>query len=140
MGAKGKKQTQRRPDIPVGTVVRLGSSVGLVEGVGRWMPPLAEIDVVGIDGYAQTPDQSFGDVFGPSIHALRGLAPGKPLAICETACPRGPKQRRWVEGMWSWIGARAPEVEAVVWFGVSKEADWRLGPAARRAFLGREGR
>ena len=111
-----------------------------VEGVGRWMPPLAEIDVVGIDGYAQTPDQSFGDVFGPSIHALRGLAPGKPLAICETACPRGPKQRRWVEGMWSWIGARAPEVEAVVWFGVSKEADWRLGPAARRAFLGREGR
>lgn len=35
MGAKGKKQTQRRPDIPVGTVVRLGSSVGLVEGVRR---------------------------------------------------------------------------------------------------------
>ena len=106
-----------------------------VEGVGRWMPPLAEIDVVGIDGYAQTADQSFGDVFGASIHALRGLAPGKPLAICETACPRGPRQRRWVEGMWGWIGARAPEVEAVCWFNKDKERDWRLGPAARRAFL-----
>ena len=33
--------------------------------------------MVGIDGYAQTPEQSFGDVFGESIHALRSLAPGK---------------------------------------------------------------
>ena len=111
--------------------------VGMIDD---WMPAVGLIDVVGIDGYAPTAEQSFGDVFGPAVHALRELAPGTPLAICETAVPRGPGQRRWVEGMWAWIGARAPEVEAVCWFNKDKERDWRLGPAARRAFLGREAR
>ena len=97
-------------------------------------------DVVGIDGYDWGPEgrRPFGEVVVPMVRWVRPLAGDRPLMVCETATRRGPGQVRWVREMLAC--AAAERLAAVCWFDVAKERDWRLSPAARRAFLGKEGR
>jgi beta-mannanase len=99
------------------------------------------VDVLGMDGYnwglSQTKDkqgwdsrwQSFAQIFGPLRDELALLAPGKPLLVFETSSARlGGERVNWVKSalavMHEW------RVQAVVWFQVKKEVDWRLTPKA----------
>ena len=113
-------------------------NVGLSDLGGHW--PSRPPDVVGIDGYDWGIERrrEFGEVVGPMVRWVRPLAGDRPLMVCETATRRGPGQVRWVREMLAC--AAAERLAAVCWFSVAKERDWRLSPAARRAFLGREGR
>ena len=96
--------------------------------------------MVGIDGYDWGIERrrEFAEVVGPTLRWLAPMARDRPLMVCETATRRGPGQVRWVREMLAC--AAAERLAAVCWFSVAKERDWRLSPAARRAFLGREGR
>jgi mannan endo-1,4-beta-mannosidase len=97
------------------------------------------VDVLGMDGYnwglSQTKAkqgwdsrwQRFEQIFGPLRDELTRLAPGKPLLVFETSSARMGGQRvKWVKEalavMHKW------QVQAVVWFQVKKEVDWRLMP------------
>lgn len=94
---------------------------------------------VGVDGYTNDGGVSFGEAFGPTLADLRRISPNAPLMVCETACPRGEKQARWVRGMWDWLAANHPDVDAVLWFDKDKEQKWALSPKARAALLARGG-
>lgn len=105
-------------------------------------PGAEYVDAIGVDGYARD-GETPAEVFEPTRLDLAAIAPGTPLMIAETAAPRGPRQKRYAEALVGY--GRSRGLAACVWFNANKsgqgpdEADWRLSPAARRAFLGREG-
>jgi hypothetical protein len=104
-------------------------------------PGPAYVDVVALDGYNWGSDapsgwQSPGQVFDPTLTVVRRLAPGTPLMIGETASSeRGGDKAAWNAALFDWLG-RQPDVEALVWFHLDKEADWRIdsSPASATAF------
>jgi hypothetical protein len=106
-------------------------------------PGAREVDWLAVDGYnwGSVRDwgwQSYADIFAPTLHALRALAPGRPVMIAETASAPGPRRAAWVTDTLQ--SAHAHGVGAVVWFEFDKETDWRLAgdpasAAAARAVL-----
>ncbi|HYF26027.1 MAG TPA: glycosyltransferase [Baekduia sp.] len=100
------------------------------------------VDVIGLSGFngglrlRWGPWRSFAEIFGRAIDAAGRLAPGKPVEISEVGSAEdGGDKAAWIAGMWRELRHR-PQVEAVIWFDVVKEADWRIGSshAAQRAF------
>jgi Glycosyl hydrolase family 26 len=110
-------------------------------------PGAREIDWLAVDGYnwGSVRDwgwQSYADIFAPTLHALRALAPAGPVMIAETASAPGPRRAAWVTDMLR--SAQADGVGAVVWFEFDKETDCRLAgdpasAAAARAVLDSRG-
>ena len=101
-------------------------------------PGAREVDWLAVDGYnwGSARDwgwQSFADIFNPTLHALRALAPARPVMIAETASAPGQRRAAWVTD--TLRTAHADGLGAVVWFEFDKETDWRLGadPASARA-------
>lgn len=98
-------------------------------------------DVVGLDGYnwgSTKPYlgwQSFAQVFGPSLTAVRALS-RRPLWIAEVGCTEaGGNKAAWVDDMFAAV-ARDSRISALVWFNANKETDWRVNssPATMTAF------
>ena len=106
--------------------------------LGGLFPGSREVDWLAVDGYNWGDNrpwgwQGYADVIGPTVRALRGLAPRRPLMIAETGCPPDPRKASWVAETFD--TARADGVDALVWFEYDKETDWRLSesPAAAQA-------
>ncbi|MCJ1711631.1 beta-mannanase [Clavibacter michiganensis subsp. phaseoli] len=102
-------------------------------------PGDAYVDVVGLDGYnwgTGVTGRSWvqpDDLFGPGLERLRGIAPGKPVIVAETASSEvGGSKARWDEDLVAYLQAQ-PDVQAFVWFDMDKEADWRIGSSASSA-------
>jgi hypothetical protein len=104
-------------------------------------PGNAWVDVVGLDGYnwgSTKPYlgwQSFSEVFGPSLSAVRRLS-RRPLWITEVgSTEQGGDKAEWVHDMFAAI-RRDPRISALVWFNADKETDWRVNssPATLAAF------
>ncbi|MFM9105729.1 MAG: glycoside hydrolase family 26 protein [Chloroflexota bacterium] len=102
------------------------------------------VDWVAIDGYnwgAANPSQggwkSFSQLFGPSIRLADTLS-DRPLMIGETAsAEQGGSKAAWItDAMLEQIPLAFPQIRALIWFNVDKEADWRIGSSrsAREAF------
>jgi hypothetical protein len=99
------------------------------------------VDVIALDGYnwgsaAGSGWQSPAQVFDPTLAAVRRLAPGVPLMLGETASTEhGGSKASWNTELFAWL-ERHPDIEAVVWFNLDKEADWRLdsSPSSATAF------
>lgn len=100
------------------------------------------VDVIAVDGYnwgttaAGSAWQSPAQVFAPTMREIRRLAPGKPLMIGETgSAERGGDKAMWMAQLFGWLQTN-PDVRALVWFHLDKEADWRIdsSPAAGGAF------
>lgn len=101
--------------------------------------PLAElypghryVDVIALDGYnwGDVPGgagwQSPGQVFDATLSTVRRLSPGTPLMIGETASSElGGSKSAWNTALFSWLETQ-PDIEALVWFHLDKEADWRI--------------
>lgn len=87
-------------------------------------PGAAWVDEVGLSGYNWGPGQyshwrSFLDLYGPSMHTLRALAPGKPLVVAEVACSDvGGDKAAWVRDLFAAVAAR-PWITSVTWFDQS---------------------
>lgn len=102
----------------------------------EYFPGRESCDWVSLDGYARH-GESMQQVFEPSLRELRELAPGKPVMIAETGCPRGKGQARWWREGLAW--AANAGIAAVVAFSQDKsriggdERNWELSPAAWKA-------
>jgi hypothetical protein len=107
-------------------------------------PGSAYVDVIALDGYnwgstAASGWQTPGQVFDPTVATVRRLAPGVPLMIGETASSeRGGSKADWNAALFDWL-ARQPEVEALVWFHLDKETDWRIDSSSTSASSFRRG-
>jgi beta-mannanase len=118
------------PDVPAGNRFE------------RYYPGDSYVDVLGLDGYnwgAAMPEnggwRGVEDVFAADLARLRTLGP-QPVWITETgASPDGGSKAGWVRDLIT-MATSDPRIEAVVWFDVLKERDWRLTgePAVARAF------
>jgi hypothetical protein len=105
-------------------------------------PGARYVDVIALDGYnwGATPGgagwQSPAQVFGPTLATVRRLAPGTPLMIGETASSEhGGSKAAWNTELFRWLDTQR-DVEALVWFHLDKEADWRIdsSPSSADAF------
>jgi hypothetical protein len=107
-------------------------------------PGTAYVDVIALDGYnwgtsAASGWQTPGQVFDPSLAAVRRLAPGVPLMIGETASSEhGGSKADWNTALFDWLG-RQPDIEALVWFHLEKETDWRIDSSSASASSFRRG-
>lgn len=115
-----------------------------IEGnaINRYFPGAKEIDVMALDGYNWGTStqwgtwQDFGTLFTDSYKILSELAE-KPIIIAETACAeQGGNKGEWIREMLSSLPLNFPRIEAIVWFDIDKECDWRLAssPSSLQAF------
>ena len=95
-------------------------------------PGAGYVDVVSLDGYNWGTAASWSSwtspsaLFGDGLAALRGLAPGKPIMISETASAEaGGSKADWNTALVSYLAAQS-DVTALVWFHHNKEVDWRI--------------
>ncbi len=98
------------------------------------------VDWVGLDGYNWGNGDgnrwdSFADVFGPSIGAIRRVAGSTSLMIAETAsASSGGDKAAWIRSaFFSEIPLDFPEIRAIVWFDENKERPWRFDTNADTA-------
>jgi beta-mannanase len=108
----------------------------------QYYPGDQYVDVLGLDAYnwgAAVPEnggwRSVEDTFSADLARLRSLG-SQPLWITETASSAdGGSKAAWVAELTTMASADE-RIEAVVWFDVAKERDWRLtdDPAVARAF------
>jgi hypothetical protein len=101
----------------------------------QYFPGDEWVDGVGLDGYnwgsafsAQGHSWlSLGDTFASSYATLTQLS-SKPVTITETASAEGGGDKAsWIrKGFLNEIPQEFPRVNAVIWFDVNKEADWRV--------------
>ncbi|MCA5923786.1 glycoside hydrolase family 26 protein [Curtobacterium oceanosedimentum] len=102
----------------------------------EYYPGSHYVDWTGIDGYNWgTSDddfdwQSFTSVFRDTYRVLHEL--GKPIIIGETASDEvGGDKAKWIRDIIPTLETTFPDIEAVVWFDVEKERDWRIRSSSR---------
>ncbi len=101
------------------------------------------VNWIAIDGYnwgSARPDhgwRSFAQLFGPSIGIADAMS-NRPIMIGETASvEQGGNKAAWItDALMRQIPLVYPQVRALVWFNMAKEADWRISSskAAKEAF------
>jgi beta-mannanase len=111
----------------------------------RYYPGDDAVDVLALDGYNWGGDypqyggwRSFEEIFARAYARVAALGP-QPVWVAETAsAPEGGDKPAWVRGMFA-AAERYPRLEAIVWFHVDKERDWRVTSPRRtaRAFAAR---
>jgi hypothetical protein len=110
-------------------------------------PGDAYVDFVGASGFnwGDTPQpwgvdgwETFSDIFQETYAELQALST-KPVLITETASAElGGDKGAWITSAFlTEIPERFPAIEAVVWFNVLKETDWRIDSSVEslRAFV-----
>ncbi len=109
----------------------------------RYFPGVDQVDWLGLDGYNWGTSQpwsqwqSFVEIFGEAYTRLLTLAPGKPVMLAEVGCAEaGGDKAAWIRETLGLIPSQFDKIQALVWFQIDKECDWRLhsSPAALRAF------
>ena len=97
-----------------------------------WWPGGSYVNWVGIDGYYYLQSQSFSQVFGPTVVAIRNLT-GDPILIAETSATRAANQPEKITNLFA--GIHTYGILGFVWFNDVASHDYRLrGPAAIAAF------
>ena len=101
------------------------------------------VDWVALDGYNRGTIRSWSnwrslaDIFGHSHDALTKMT-NKPMMIAEVGSAEvGGDKAVWIrQGLLQEVPSRLPQVRAVIWFDIDKEADWRVNssPEALAAF------
>jgi hypothetical protein len=100
---------------------------------GRWWPGSPYVNWVGIDGYYYLPSQSFAQVYGPTIGAVRELT-GDPILIAETGAAPSTGQPSKINDLFA--GIRTYGLSGFVWFDENTQGRiWRISaPGAFGAF------
>lgn len=108
----------------------------------RYYPGTEFVDVLALDGYNWGADavayggwRSFDEVFAAAYARIARLGP-QPVWIAETgASATGGDKAGWVRDMFASAPSYA-RLEAIVWFNLSKERDWRAtsSPEVAAAF------
>lgn len=101
-------------------------------GIIPYYPGDSVVDIVGLDGYNFGDDpatghqwQSFADIFGASLLAMRDLK--KPLWITEIGCAADERKPEWLGQVLSFMDCN-PCIDAMLWFDMCKndEPDFRF--------------
>ena len=105
--------------------------------ISNYFPGRNFVDLLGLDGYNwgnsrtlekdgwTSKERSFDEIFQKGINELRSLAPQKPLIIFETASIGNFKEKKiWLLN--SWASVQKYKLQALIWFDVNKENDWRV--------------
>jgi hypothetical protein len=82
-----------------------------------WWPGQQWVDLVGIDAYYYTGNDTFHRVFGPTITVLRQFT-SAPILIAETAIGGNPNRESQIRGLLS--GAKANSLFGIIWFDVAQ--------------------
>lgn len=80
--------------------------------------------------------ESFPENCGRAVARLHALAPHLPIQLAEaSSAEQGGSKAQWIKGMFAYL-ADHPEVTSLVWFNITKEADWRIesSRSAQHAF------
>jgi beta-mannanase len=110
--------------------------------ISAYFPGDEFLDIAALDGYNWGNSREWGvwrefpELFGNGYDEIT-LLTSKPLMIAETGCTEeGGCKAEWLEQMFSSLGKRFSAIEALVWFDVDKECDWRISssPLSCNAF------
>ncbi len=112
--------------------------------IDPFYPGSEYVDWVCMDGYnfgtsqQGSTWQSFYDLFAATYTKLGKIAPGKPIMIGEfSSSEAGGDKAAWIkDALLDNIPVSYPNIKAIVWFDINKEADWRATSSenARAAF------
>jgi len=97
-----------------------------VPSPGPWWPGSSYVNWVGIDGYYYNNSNTFANLFGPTIAAVRGLT-HDPILIAETAILPAANQRAKISDLFA--GIKLYDLLGFVWFDSVHVFDWRLSDA-----------
>ena len=101
----------------------------------RYYPGDAYVDWVGVDGYNWGATQSWSswtDFASLFAAVYRDYVSRKPIMIAETASvEQGGDKASWITTTGAALKRQFPDIAALVWFDVNKEADWRPDSSAR---------
>jgi len=97
-----------------------------VPSPGPWWPGSSYVNWVGIDGYYYNNSNTFANLFGPTIAAVRALT-HDPMLIAETAILPAANQRAKIADLFA--GIRLYDLLGFVWFDSVHVFDWRLSDA-----------
>ena len=96
----------------------------------RYYPGTDHVDVLALSGYNWGDTrphigwQTFDEIVGLAYDRLTALGP-QPLWVAETASVEtGGDKAAWIRSMFA--ATAYPRLEAIVWFNMEKEADWRV--------------
>jgi beta-mannanase len=99
----------------------------------QYFPGAQEIDWLGLDGYNWGLNrewsrwQSFREIFEKGYNILTQITPDKPIMIAEVGCAEeGGDKSKWIEEAFETLKNRFSRINALVWFNVNKECDWRI--------------
>ena len=91
------------------------------------------VDWIGIDGYNWGDTQSwsgwedFKTLFREQIRRTKQLWPDKPIMIAEFAsAEKGGDKAAWIKQLPGFLKSSMRDIDAIVWFDIKKEADWRV--------------
>ena len=97
-----------------------------------YFPGADALDVIGLDGYnwGSEPQwgtwRSFTELFADAYRRVTALCSNK-IMICETASAvTGGDKAAWIADMLDRLASDYGRVEAVIWFDIDKECDWRI--------------
>jgi mannan endo-1,4-beta-mannosidase len=96
--------------------------------VASWWPGPGYVDWIGIDGYYNSPADTFSRVFVPTINAVRAIT-DKPVLLSETAVTRRANQYAHIVNLFE--GMAKYKTLGLVWFDKdqlqqSEHQDWRI--------------
>lgn len=109
---------------------------------GQLYPGAAYVDRVGLSGFVGGVQlrfarfRSFDALLGRPLRALGQIAPRKPVEISELGVSdQGGDKAGWITGMFRSLAGR-PQIDALVWFNLRKQSDWRIqsSKGVERAF------
>src|SRR3989339_29100 len=91
------------------------------------------VDWIGIDGYnwGETQEwsgwEAFRYLFRDQVRLAKKLWPDKPVMIAEfSSAEKGGDKAVWIKDMLGSLKSSMRNIDAIIWFDVRKEADWRV--------------
>ncbi|MDD5593248.1 MAG: sugar-binding protein [Candidatus Margulisbacteria bacterium] len=96
------------------------------------------VDWIGFDGYNWGTTQSWSDwqalkyLFRDQARKARKLWPAKPIMIAEfAASEKGGDKAAWIKEIPQYLRTSMRDIDAINWFDLRKEADWRINSSER---------
>ncbi|MBU0630453.1 MAG: hypothetical protein KKC80_05990 [Candidatus Margulisbacteria bacterium] len=101
------------------------------------------VDWIGIDGYNWGTTQSWSEwqvfkyLFREQARKSRMLWPDKPIMVAEFgSAEQGGNKAAWIREIPKYLATSMRDIDAIIWFDLKKETDWRIGstPQALAAY------
>lgn len=96
------------------------------------------VDWVGFDGYNWGKTQNWSNwqalkyLFRDQVRKAHKLWPGKPIMVAEFASTeQGGDKAAWIKDIPNYLKTSMRDIDAIVWFDIKKETDWRINSSEK---------